>query len=148
MSKLAIKRPTEWNNLFRNYSIYLDGEKLGVVENDDIQIFNIQAGHHQLKAKIDWCGSQTIDFDIDENDIQEFKVSSFRFSNWLLPVFFIIMTLYFLFNDILGLTTQHFVLSITPLMLYMFYHITFGRNHYLRLTKVEMSTVDLKASEI
>lgn len=148
MPKLVIKRPSEWNNIFRNYGIYLDGQKLGVVENDDIQIFNIEAGHHQLKAKIDWCGSQTIDFDIKNDDVKQFKISSFRFSNWLLPLFFIIMTLYFAFNDTLGLTTQHFVLSIMPLLLYMFYHITFGRNHYLRLTKVEMSTVNLNTSEV
>lgn len=148
MPKLAIKRPSEWNNLIRNYGIYLDGKKLGVVENNDIQIFNIDAGQHTLKAKIDWCGSQTIDFDIKDDDIQVFNISSFKFSNWLFPVFFIMMIIYFVFDDILGLTTQHFVLSVSPLVLYLFYHLSFGRNQYLRLTKTEMSTVDLKTSEV
>ena len=88
-------------------------------------LFNIEAGHHQIKEKIDRCRSQTIDFDIESNDIKEFKISSFKFSNCLLKVFFINMTIYFAFNDTLGLTTQHFVLSISPLLLYMFYQYHF-----------------------
>lgn len=53
MSKLAIKRPSEWINVIRNYSVYLDGKKVGVIENDDIQVFDIEPGHHELKIKID-----------------------------------------------------------------------------------------------
>lgn len=142
MSKLAIKRPSEWINVIRNYSVYLDGKKVGVIENDDIQVFDIEPGHHELKIKIDWCGSQKVTFDINDDGIKMFKVTSFKYSNWLLPVFFIMM-LYYAFDDSLGLTTKHFVILISPIFIYLFYHLSFGKDKYLRLDNMNMPEKNL-----
>ena len=60
MSKLIIKRVSEWKNKMRDIRIYLDGNKIGTIRNGEIKGFEIEPGQHSLKAKIDRCGSKTI----------------------------------------------------------------------------------------
>jgi hypothetical protein len=76
MSKIVISTVNEWNNKLRDYSIYVDGQKIGTVGNGDIKTFDIADGHHSIKAKIDWCGSRQIDFSIsgEEKNISAFGV--------------------------------------------------------------------------
>jgi hypothetical protein len=40
--------------------------------------FDLRSGKHTLEAKIDWCSSPIIQFNISENDTKYFLVSCFK----------------------------------------------------------------------
>lgn len=77
MSILRIRRADEFADHFRSYSIMLDGAKLGEIKRGETREFLISSGQHQLRMKIDWCGSNTIQFAAtSENDALTFSARS------------------------------------------------------------------------
>jgi hypothetical protein len=81
MALLQITREDEYMNRLRNISIYLDGLKLGTIKNGEIKDFEIAAGDHFIKAKIDWCGSNTIHFHVAATETKFFNLCSFAKDN-------------------------------------------------------------------
>ncbi|MFP4025678.1 MAG: hypothetical protein ACLFVR_14240, partial [Thiohalospira sp.] len=57
MGKLIISRRKEWQNRGRKFGVYIDGEKVDVIENGAIKEMELEPGKHTLKFKIDWCSS-------------------------------------------------------------------------------------------
>ncbi|MGX1025062.1 hypothetical protein [Psychroflexus sp. MBR-150] len=137
MPKLVIKRAKEWANGARNYRLYLNDKKIGKIGNGETEVIEIEPGSHKLQAKIDWCSSENINFEIEDNETYEVKLSSFMYSNWLFPMVLLITALYYAFDEELGLTYQFYFFAILPFGLYFLYFITFGRNRYLRFVKLK-----------
>lgn len=135
MPKLIINRTSEWTNKMRDISIFLDETKIGTIGNAETKEFEISPGEHQLKAKIDWCGSKSITLNTSELEIQQIELSSFKNSKWLAPIYGIAIILYFTFVPISELYSTYFLVLIIPVLIYQFYYFTFGRNKYLRLKK-------------
>ena len=133
MTKLIIKRTSEWNNRMRNIGIYLDGEKIGVIGNGEVKEFEVESGEHTLKAKIDWCGSEILKINLSDNETKKIKLSGFKFGKFMMPMAIVISIIYFAFGQQLNLDPMLFLLLIAPLGLYLVYHLTLGRNKYLRL---------------
>jgi hypothetical protein len=77
MPQLQIHRKNEYVNKLRNIKLFLDGKELGLIQNDETLRFDIPTGNHQLKAKIDWCSSNTASFEITEGQNSNFELSSF-----------------------------------------------------------------------
>ncbi|CAN5458129.1 hypothetical protein BH23BAC3_BH23BAC3_25630 [soil metagenome] len=136
MTKLIIKRTSEWNNIMRDVGIYLDGDKIGVIGNGQTKEFEIIPGEHRLKSKIDWCGSETLTFELYENETQKIELSGFKLGKWLMPIALIISTLYFALGEQLNLDPMLFLLMIIPVGLYLLYNLTLGRDKYLRLREI------------
>ena len=76
MSILRIRRADEFADHLRSYSIMLDGAKLGEIKRGETREFPISSGQHQLSMKIDWCGSNTIQFVAADNDVLAFLARS------------------------------------------------------------------------
>ena len=77
MSILRIRRANQYADRLRSYSIMLDGIKVGEVKNGETQELPISPGQHQLRMKIDWCGSNSIQFaTTSENDVLTFSARS------------------------------------------------------------------------
>ena len=70
MSKISIKRSSQYENKLRAITIYLDGIKLGEIADGETKDFEVVKGNHTLVAKIDWATSNTINFDIDNYDLE------------------------------------------------------------------------------
>jgi hypothetical protein len=136
MTKLIIKRTSEWNNLIRNIGIYLDGKKIGVIGNGQTKEFSIEPGKHQLQTKIDWCGSEVLTFKVSETKNQKVKLSGFKHGNWTVPLTVSLIVLYFIFGQRLNVNPIYFLILMVPFLCYIFYYLTFGRNKYLRLKKI------------
>ena len=81
MPTLKITRSDEYANRMRNILISLDGKDLGRLSHAETKDFEIAAGMHHLRAKIDWCGSNKITFTIAENETAHFYVDSFAKHN-------------------------------------------------------------------
>ena len=65
MPKISIYRVSEFENRMRKIHILIDGEpkaKIGNGKNIDLEI---AAGKHTAQAKIDWCTSNLLEFEID-----------------------------------------------------------------------------------
>jgi hypothetical protein len=105
MAKLIIKRTSDWTNIMRDLGIYLDGKKIGVIGNGELKEFDIEQGEHTLKSKIDWCGSETLNITVTDNENKKIELSGFKLGKFILPIILIISVIY---------------------------HLTLGRNKYLR----------------
>jgi len=133
MAKLIINRTSEWNNRMRDIGIYLDGEKIGTIGNGEIKEFEIEPGEHTLKSKIDWCGSETLKMNLTDNETKKVELSGFKLGKFMMPIALIISIIYFAFGETLNLDPMLFLVLILPFGLYLVYHLTLGRNKYLRL---------------
>ena len=133
MAKLIIKRTWEWNNRMRDIGIYLDGEKIGVIGNGEIKEFEIEPGEHTLNSKIDWCGSKTLKMNLTDSETKQVELSGFKLGNIMMPIVLIISIIYFAFGEKLNFNPLLFLVLILPFGLHLVYHLTLGRNKYLRL---------------
>lgn len=133
MAKLIVQRTSEWNNRMRNIGIYLDGEKIGVIGNGQTKEFEVAPGEHNLETKIDWCGSEILTFELSDTETKEIEVSGFKHGNWMMPIAVVISVIYLGFGEQLKVDTGIFLMLILPFGLYLAYHLTFGKNKYLRL---------------
>lgn len=137
MAKLIVKRSSEWNNRFRTIGIYLNGEKIGDIGNGELKEFELAPGSHQLKSKIDWCGSQELQFDIVQGQTKVVALSGFKYGKYLVPIVLLITLLYSLFGAQWNMDVKYFVMLILPAALYLLYFLSFGRNSYLNLKEIQ-----------
>jgi hypothetical protein len=76
MALLKIVRDSGYADRLRDYKVVLDGKEAGKVANGETIEFPIPAGQHSLSLKIDWCGSNTIQFTALEEDVITFDARS------------------------------------------------------------------------
>lgn len=131
MGKLIIKRSYEWNNRRRKFRLYIDGDSVGTISNGEIKEFNLEPGKHQLVAKIDWCQSNLLDFDLQESESRAVKLSGFKYGKLIAPLVLVGFIGANLLDGLFDLTTLVAV-GLSP-FLYPIYFITFGRKRYLRI---------------
>jgi len=130
MATIKIKRTIEWVNMARNYKIFIDGHFVGKLANGASEEFPITTGKHTVTAKIDWCSSPNLFFDIGINEIKHLTVSGFKYS-WLMFLGFGTIAFFPLLKRIGGLGYAAFILL--PIFLLSVYYITIGRKKYLTL---------------
>lgn len=135
MSKLTIKRSSEWNNRGRNFGIYLDGNKIGIIGNGEMKGFELEAGTHKIISKIDWCSSKTIEFEIGENENKVIKLSGFKYGNVILLIILGIISMFFIGTKIFEINSN-FLLAVSLFVFaYPMFFITFGKNRYIRISE-------------
>jgi hypothetical protein len=136
MQKLIIKRSSQWTNKFRAIEIYLDEKKIGEIGDNEITKFDVEPGRHTIKAKIDWCRSNTLELHIENNQTKYIELSGYKFEKFIMPLILSVSLFYSFFEKRFNLYPEILFLLITPPTLYMFYYLTFGRNKYLTLKEV------------
>jgi hypothetical protein len=72
---IRIKRDAGYADRIRAYKIVLDDNVIGEIKNGEQVELNAPPGKHQLFLKIDWCSSNTINFESDTNTT-EFECGS------------------------------------------------------------------------
>ena len=72
MSQITVKRSSEYANKLRKIQLLLDDQVLDEIEDGETKIIHVKPGIHNLKAKIDWCQSNEIVFNINEGEDKEF----------------------------------------------------------------------------
>jgi hypothetical protein len=73
---LAITRDRGCADRLRAYKVVLNGESIGEIRNGETKEFPIGPGKHALSLKIDWCGSETVEFVVDQAEKPAFQVKS------------------------------------------------------------------------
>lgn len=73
-STIIIHRTSQFANRFRKIEIFINHQKVGDVKNGETVKFSVLSGEISLVAKIDWCGSNTINCILKENETKEFRL--------------------------------------------------------------------------
>ena len=69
MAEIVLSRPDEpWANRVRGYKIVVDGDVLASLRRGEDATVAVAAGHHTVRAKIDWGRSKDVDLELGEND--------------------------------------------------------------------------------
>lgn len=133
MPKLIIKRNSEWANKMRTFELYLNGRKIADIRDRQLLAFDIPKGSYELRAKIDWCGSQPLTFEVDEKDVKRIEIKGFIFSKYLLPLAIFTGLIYFGIYLKYQVNSLFLATTMMGFFGYMLYFMSFGRNQYLRL---------------
>jgi hypothetical protein len=75
-SVVKIMRKEKWGDSWRLYEIILDGENVGSIFATQTISVPVEPGHHSLKMKIDWGGSEEINFSIGSGEEIIFECES------------------------------------------------------------------------
>lgn len=136
MPKLLIKRNSEWANKMRNFELYLNGRKFTYIKDRQLLSLEIPEGTYRLEARIDWCGSKPLDFEVKKGDIKRIEIRGFIFSRYFLPVALAIVLLYTGINLYYHINSLFLAAVMMGLFGYLLYFISFGRHQYLRLIEI------------
>jgi len=88
MARLILKRPSKWLDLSRSYKIYVDGQKIGEIHDDETKEFNITPGQHIIKAKIDVFLSKPVNFEVKNDDETKQMLVKNNTSLWVFVILF------------------------------------------------------------
>ena len=134
--KIKIKRTSQWNNKYREIELYSNVNKIGSIRDGETKVFNIDSNSRMIYAKIDWCRSKSIKLDQNQETVQCFQLSSYKFGAWFLPTILVIILLHFIVTTHYGLNSNYFVWIAGLLCLYPAYYLTIGKNRYLKVIKI------------
>ncbi|GEM_PF-385928 len=73
---LIIRRPNQYPDRIRRYRVYVDGSLVGTLKAREELALNLPTGEHEIVARIDWCGSNTLRVNIRAEEATEIEVSS------------------------------------------------------------------------
>jgi hypothetical protein len=76
MASLYITREGHWFDRFRDYRIMLDGTEVARVGRDEKVRVRVSPGWHKLYAKIAWCTSKEVSFELLDHEERRFEVGS------------------------------------------------------------------------
>lgn len=136
MAKLIIRRTSEWNNRMRSFGIYLNDQKIGTIRNGEIKEFEVEPGIHELKAKIDWCESETIKVEVKADKAKALELTGFKYGKYMMPISLVLCIVYFAFRETLKINSGLFLAILSPVLLYLVYIMSFSRKKYLRIYEI------------
>lgn len=142
MPKIKIIRNNEKLNSEREIGVYIDEEQLGMLDNGETKEFKVKSGEHNIAAKIDWAGSKTLNFEINDNETKEFNVSSFalanrlfRYSKIMSSATFVLLIILYILNIFSVVNVENYLILLsTPIiipLLIIAYYLSVGKNKYL-----------------
>lgn len=154
MATIKIQRTNEIQNFFGNYQICIDGQIIGKIAHGKIKEFEVTSGRHTIIALINWCRSQELSFDCNDNDTKTFSLSGFKYK-WLVSIYLGLIALVILLittmiiqkNDLNNLIFLLIPVSILIVILSVIHvcYLTLGRKKYLQLKELN-PIIDSKAN--
>ena len=136
MGKLILNRNSEWNNKGRNFRLFIDGTEIGKIANGETQELELESGKHQFYAKIDWCRSKTIDFELSENEIKTIELTGFKYRNLVVSISLGILLVYYIIKYALKIEMDFLKVIVCLGFLYPIYYLTFGKNRYIKVHEI------------
>ena len=136
MATIKIKRTNDYVKMLRDYHLFIDGQKIGTIGNDQIKEFDIPIGQHSLIAKIDWCSSPDFSFETNGKDSKILLLGGIRNWRWIMPLSSIFVLLSLLLKNV-----SYYISTVLVLIpfLYFLYYLTIGRKNYLTIKELHRS---------
>ncbi len=89
---IKIERDSGIADRLRVYKVILDGKAVGEIKNGQEVTLEVSKGTHQLYLKIDWCRSNTVNFDTNDSIIKFECGSNLRGLKILLMYYYILFS--------------------------------------------------------
>jgi hypothetical protein len=134
MATIKIIRTKEYSNLLRNYKIFIDGQSVGTIANGESKEINLTVGQHIVSSKIDWCSSPDILVDIKDNQTKILNVGAFKYGQYIMPIILGLIVLNGIMSNFVDF--DYTVFLVMPMVLFLIYYLTIGRNRYLTLSEL------------
>ncbi|MBC7865368.1 MAG: hypothetical protein IAF38_20500 [Bacteroidia bacterium] len=67
MAKIQLSRIVEREDSKRAYKVFVDGKQTNEIRSGETIYLETTPGNHEIKLKIDWCGSRVFHFTADSN---------------------------------------------------------------------------------
>jgi hypothetical protein len=91
-TSISLTRDSGYADKVRDYRVMLDGGEIGRIADGECKTFAVPPGKHALRLKIDWCGSNTVDFDLSAGGNATFRCgSSLRGARLVLGLYYSII---------------------------------------------------------
>ena len=87
---IRINQDTGYVDRFRAYKVVLDGNVVGEIKYGQQVEFDVAPGKHHLNLKIDWCRSNIVDFEENQDTVEFECGSNLRGFKVLLAIFYIL----------------------------------------------------------
>ena len=65
---LRLTRESVFANSLAKFSVAIDGKKVGTIADGDIVEFTLDPGSHSLRVRMNWTGSPSLTFSVDEGE--------------------------------------------------------------------------------
>lgn len=75
-TQITVTRKTSYADRLRAYKVVIDGEAVGAVRARKSVTIPVAPGKHSLEIRIDWCGSERIDFEVRSGEHVLFECGS------------------------------------------------------------------------
>jgi hypothetical protein len=84
MPLLEIRRDRGYADRLKRYEVWVDDSVVGELRDGEVKQFPVASGEHELRIKIDWCGSRPVMFSISEEGLAASDVKSGlrEFESW------------------------------------------------------------------
>lgn len=126
MPKITLRSTKGWNNRDRNFGIYLDGQKIGMIQSGYTKEFEIETGEHQLKVKSGLFGTKKTSVNLGKDEKRSIKLKGSNFRIWLVSLILFSAVLFLTLIPSIDFSDKLFVLLlIMPEIVYLFYYQTF-----------------------
>ena len=73
MPFVKLHRESQFADGLRNYQIFVDEKKVSEIRRGSVEDFYVTEGTHRIFLKIDWCGSNEIEFSVRNEETIEFE---------------------------------------------------------------------------
>ena len=73
---INITRNSSYTDKLRAYQVVVDGNSIGEINDGDTKSFDVKPGVHTLRMKIDWGGSNEVEFKLSRNETINFRCAS------------------------------------------------------------------------
>jgi hypothetical protein len=133
MATVKIKRTNDYVNYLRDYRLFIDGQKIGTIGNNQTKEFEIPIGQHSLIAKIDWCSSPEFSFEVSDRESKVVLLGGIRSWRWVMPLITMFVALALILKDV-----SYYISTVLVLIpfLYILYYLTIGRKNYLTIKEL------------
>jgi len=66
MTTIELERGKGYGDAGRAYRVELDGKPIGRIQAGESLTFEVLPGRHRLRLRIDWCGSNPLEFVVED----------------------------------------------------------------------------------
>lgn len=81
-AQITVTRTTSYPGRLRSYKVKIDGVILGQVRAGSSVTIPVSSGRHSISLRIDWCGSEPIDFEAKPGEHLYFEGGSNLVNGW------------------------------------------------------------------
>jgi hypothetical protein len=96
MPKVTIQRSNQRENKIRQIGIVINGKKAGEIGHDETKVLELPPGKYSIEATIDWCGSNTLEFDLKPGDHRVLFLSGRSLPSPFIPIISSFQALYYI----------------------------------------------------